>query len=109
MENLTHEVPSILHASPTVHACTQCGRPEREFSKSCYTHAVEKLVGLAKLDSDRKVATQADLDLLANWALVANWSEEKRYHRIDRTEAEARYAAITEPVHGALPWIKTHW
>ena len=25
--------------------------PDKEFSKNCYTHAVEKLVGLAKLDA----------------------------------------------------------
>ncbi len=83
--------------------------PDKEFSKNCYTHAIEKLVDLAKLGAARKAATHADADLTANWALAGTWSEEKRYHRIDRTEAEALHAAIADPVHGVLPWIKTHW
>jgi len=81
--------------------------PDKEFSKNCYTHAVEKLVGLAELDGARKTAADADPDLLANWVLVRDWSEEKRYHRIDKTEAEALYAAIADAAHGVLPWIKT--
>jgi len=48
--------------------------PDKEFSKNCYTHAVEKLVGLAKLDGARRTATDADPDLLTNWALAQDWS-----------------------------------
>jgi HEPN domain len=83
--------------------------PDKEFSKKCYTHAVEQLVVLAKLNGVRKTATDADPDLLASWGLARDWSEEKRYHRIDKTEAEALYAAIADAVHGVLPWIKTQW
>jgi hypothetical protein len=83
--------------------------PDKEFSRNCYTHAVEKLVVLAKLDSARKTAMDADPDLLANWAVARDWSEEKRYHQIDRTEAETLYTAIANLSHGVLPWIKTQW
>ena len=83
--------------------------PDKEFSKNCYTHSIEKLVALARLENSRKTATDADPDLLTNWALARDWSEEKRYHRIDKTEAEALYAAIADAVHGVLPWIKTQW
>ncbi len=81
----------------------------KEFSKNCYTHAVEKLVGVAKLEGARKAAMDSDPDLLSNWALVRDWSEEKRYHRIDKTEAETLYTAIADAIHGVLPWIKTQW
>lgn len=74
-----------------------------------YTQAVKKLVELAKLDDARKIATDADPDLLTNWVLTQDWSEEKRYHRIDRSEAEALYIAIADDAHGVLPWIKTQW
>jgi HEPN domain-containing protein len=83
--------------------------PDKEFSKNCYTHAVEKLVGLAKLDGARKVATDADPDLLTNWVVTRDWSEEKRYHRVAKDEAEALYAAIADAAHGVFPWIKTQW
>jgi HEPN domain-containing protein len=83
--------------------------PEREFSRNCYTHDVEKLVGLAKLDGVLKIAMHADRSLWNNWELAEDWSEEKRYHRIEKSEAEALYAAITDPAHGVLPWIISHW
>lgn len=83
--------------------------PDKEFSKNCYTHAIEKLVAVAKLEGQRKSATDADPDLLANWVDVRDWSEEKRYHRINKTEAEVLYDAIADSVHGVFTWIKTQW
>ncbi len=83
--------------------------PEKEFSKSCYTHAIEKLVGLAKLEVALKNATDADPDLLANWMLTPDWSEEKRYHRVEQGEAESLYNAISDASHGVTPWIKTRY
>jgi len=83
--------------------------PEKGFTNDCYTHAVGKLVKLAKLKDAQKIATDADPDLLANWTLAEAWSEEKRYHRIDKHEAEDLYTAIADAAHGVLPWIKTQW
>ena len=83
--------------------------PDKEFSKNCYTHSIEKLVALAKLDGERKAATDADPALQTNWGLALGWSEEKRYHRIDKSEAEALYSAVADSAHGVLPWIKTNW
>ena len=51
----------------------------------------------------------ADPDLETNWLLVQGWSEEKRYHRIDKVEAEELYTAISDGTHGVFPWIKTQW
>jgi HEPN domain-containing protein len=83
--------------------------PDKEFSRNCYTHSLEKLVALAKLDDALKTATKADPSLLTNWALAREWSEEKRYHLIDKAEAEAFYAAVADAAHGVFPWIKTQW
>lgn len=83
--------------------------PDKDFSKNCYTHAVETLVGLAKPDGPRKTATDADPLLQRNWELAKDWSEQKRYHRIDKVEAEALYTAIADGEHGVLPWIKAQW
>lgn len=83
--------------------------PDKELSRNCYTHSVVKLAGLSKLDGELMTATDADPDLLANWALARDWSEEKRYHQIDKTEAEALYSAIADDAHGVFPWIKTYW
>ena len=83
--------------------------PDRDFSKNCYTHVIETLVKLAKLDEALKLAMDTDRYLFNNWTTVRDWSEQKRYHRIDKTEAEALYAAIADDTHGVLPWIKTQW
>lgn len=83
--------------------------PDREFSKNCYTHSIEKLVSLAKLDSARLTATTANPNLAANWVLARDWSEEKRYHQIDQVEAEALYTAVADLAHGVFVWIKTRW
>lgn len=83
--------------------------PDKEFSKNCYTHVIETLVKLAKRDEALKLAMDTDPDLRKHLGIVKDWSEQKRYHRIDKTEAEALYAAIADDTHGVLPWIKTQW
>ena len=83
--------------------------PDKEFSKSCYTHTIESLVSLAKLTGPRKTATDADPHLKRNWGLAKDWTEQKRYHRIDKSAAEVLYTAIADGEHGVLPWIKTQW
>jgi hypothetical protein len=57
----------------------------------------------------RKVALDVDPDLLSNWNLTRDWSEEKRYHRISKVEAEELYSAISDGEHGVLSWIKSQW
>lgn len=41
------------------------------------------------------------------WELTRDWSEDKRYHRIDK--AEALRAAVADAAHGVFPWIKAQW
>ena len=83
--------------------------PDKRFSENCYTHDVRKLIVVAKLESLWDAA-RADNPILAeNWLLAVNWSEQKRYHRISRIEAEELYAAIVDDEHGVFPWFKTHW
>lgn len=83
--------------------------PDKDFSKHCYTHAIEKLVSLAKLEAARTSATDVDPALLTNWTLARDWTEEKRYHRISEREARTLYTAVADQGHGVLPWLKTQW
>ena len=83
--------------------------PTLMFSKDSYTHAIAKLVTLARLDGSLKAARDADPLLMANWSVALAWSEQKRYHRIDQNQAEALYIAIADDAHGVFPWIKTRW
>ena len=83
--------------------------PDKEFSRNCYTHSVEKLVELAKLEVVWKIAMNAERAFEANWTTVKDWSEVKRYHVINKAEAEALYIAVADSTHGVLPWLKTNW
>jgi hypothetical protein len=81
------------------------GYPDKDFALKCYTHDLEKLLDLAGL----KTALLADASLQLCWAVVKDWSEQTRFERKNRAEAQGLYDAIAEPAHGVLPWIKTHW
>jgi len=80
--------------------------PMKDFSRDCYTHSIEKLLVVAKLAELRKLATDVGPLLSTNWALLNNWSEEKRYHFILKSEAEELVNAIADADHGVLTWIK---
>ncbi len=84
--------------------------PDRDFATKCYTHKVEQLVVQAGLQTDFQAACNANPDLNLNWTVVKDWDERSRYER-KRTRADAQglYDAITDPVHGVLPWIKSRW
>ena len=79
--------------------------PDKDLATKCYTHDVDKLVELAGL----RPRLQADTALMTNWTIVRDWSEQARYERKTRAEAQALYDAIVDPTHGVLPWIKSHW
>lgn len=83
--------------------------PKKDFSKDCYTHSVEALVGLAEMRPARAAATAVDSTLSDNWALVKDWSEQARYCRFTEAEARALYDSIADATHGVLSWIKTQW
>ncbi len=78
-------------------------------AKECFTHKLNVLVKLAglrpRLDADMAV----DLDLEANWAIGCAWTEASRYEFHTKDEAETFFEAVTNPAHGVLPWIRTHW
>jgi HEPN domain-containing protein len=83
--------------------------PEKKFSENCWTHAIVRLLGLAKLDESLRIDSAADPDLQANWSTAQDWSEEMRYHEVDESEARNLYRAIADDDHGVFPWIKARW
>ncbi|HXJ96507.1 MAG TPA: HEPN domain-containing protein [Terriglobia bacterium] len=102
--------------------------PDKTLINDLYTHNLMKLLGLADLQVEYKVAI-ANKQFAANWDVVKNWSEEARYKTLGRLQvtnaqpppkigpqggtAEERalelYNAITNPRYGVLPWLKKFW
>jgi HEPN domain-containing protein len=81
--------------------------PKPKFIHDDYSHEIERLVKIAGLAAQRDAYAAADPNLVANWAVVKDWTEESRYER--RAQAQQRIAAITDAAHGVLPWIKRRW
>ncbi len=82
---------------------------DRKFSERCYTHNFVELLELTGLKPFWKVARDADPEFFKNWKSAIAWSEQKRYYRIPKREANKLYHAIADDTHGVLQWIRTHW
>jgi hypothetical protein len=83
--------------------------PDRKFVADCYTHDLGTLVKSAGLRLELDRAVTGDPDLSSRWSVVQAWDESSRYDRKTGTKAQDLIEAITDPQHGVLPWIKTHW
>ena len=82
--------------------------PDKKTVMDSYTHDLEKLVKVAKLDTQLK-SLLSDNVFSVGWLIVKDWSEESRYQTHDRQKARAIYEAITDPNHGVLQWLQQHW
>ncbi|MEG4811637.1 HEPN domain-containing protein [Microcoleus sp. F8-D3] len=82
--------------------------PDKKTVMDSYTHDLEKLVKVAKLEKQLKSLLN-DPDFSLRWSTVKDWSEESRYQTHNRQESLDIYSAITDPNHGFLQWLQQHW
>lgn len=84
--------------------------PNKKIVNDSYVHDLDKLFKLSGLDIQFQTARNADSALEVNWAVVKDWSEQKRYDPlISQVEAQELYNAVGDVNSGVLTWIKTHW
>ena len=83
--------------------------PDKKTVNASYSHCLKDLVKVAGLDLALDQEMKRDPDFAVNWAVVKDWSEESRYEKHTKKEAQALYSAITNKEHGVLRWIKQHW
>jgi hypothetical protein len=84
--------------------------PERKLVNSFYTHKLDELVAISRLEEEFEVRVGREPRFAANWATVSEWNESVRYD-ILKAEARARglHRAITEQEFGIFPWLRTRW
>jgi hypothetical protein len=82
---------------------------DRKYAEKCWTHDLEELVKLARLDESLGLAVAANPALERNWLIVKEWSELSRYRRTPHHEAKRLYRAITDNADGMMTWITNHW
>jgi hypothetical protein len=81
--------------------------PEKEKVVASYTHKLDPLLRLAGLENAMHAAAS---QVRLNWAIVKDWSEQKRYDlSISQQEAKDLLSACTARRYGILPWLKTEW
>jgi hypothetical protein len=83
--------------------------PDKSLAHESYSHDLDKLVRLAKLNSELEAATRVNTRLEASWDLAKSWTEKSRYSVRTKNEAEAIIDAIARRKDGVLAWIKQRW
>ena len=83
--------------------------PDKDLGRNVHTHRLDDLLGFAGLRNELRDASQQDPQLATNWAIAANWSETVRYYGATVQDAEELIAAVDDPQHGILEWIKQRW
>ena len=82
--------------------------PDKKTVMDSYTHDLEKLIKVAKLDKELKSLLN-DPNFSLRWSMVKDWSEESRYQTHNRQKALDIYSAITDPSNGVLQWLQQHY
>jgi hypothetical protein len=79
-------------------------------SRRKFAEAVEQLLNLSGVKSEKEKRAKSDPAFEINWNTVNRWSEDARYE-LGTTEAIARdmYEAVTNGASGVLPWLKPQW
>lgn len=83
--------------------------PDKDTVNGSYVHSPAKLVKTAGLRRQLDEEAAADGTFEQNWSIVKDWSENSRYQKHTRQEAQALYEAIVDNRHGVLQWIRRHW
>lgn len=84
--------------------------PDRTIVTDFYTHKLDKLLNISGAKATLEARAAADPQFESSWHTVRDWSETARYDH-STTEAEARemLLAVTDPLSGVLPWLRTLW
>lgn len=82
--------------------------PDKKTVMDSYTHDLEKLVKVAKLDKELKSLLD-DPNFSLRWSMIKDWSEESRSQTHSKKKALDIHLAITDPTHGVLQWLQQHY
>ncbi|HYM13043.1 MAG TPA: HEPN domain-containing protein [Bryobacterales bacterium] len=74
-----------------------------------YVHDLAKLLESAGLGARLREEAASNERFEANWATAKDWTEEARYGARDQQQAEALLAAVGDPQHGVLQWLRKYW
>jgi hypothetical protein len=82
--------------------------PDKKLINSIYVHDLNALVKLAGLEPALEDAKRSS-EFEANWEIVKDWSETKRYEIIGLDVAQHFLNAAPNETIGVYPWIASKW
>jgi len=69
-----------------------------------------KLLNISGVKAAHDAEQRTNRAFATNWAVVKDWSEERRYrHSTNEEVVRNFYDAVTDPEDGVLPWLKKQW
>ena len=84
--------------------------PDKTVVNDFYTHRLDKLLGISGVKAALESKTSTDAAFQVNWNTVRDWNESDRYdHSITEAKARDILVAVSDPISGVLPWLKTQW
>lgn len=84
--------------------------PDLKTVQESHQHNLVKLLAVTDLKRDFEEVTKRDRVFEANWAVVKDWSEQKRYElNVSEKSARDLIEAIIDPDHGVLSWLQKFW
>jgi len=82
----------------------------RKVVENAWSHDFTKLVGVAGLQDQFRLARNTDAVLHVNWNEIDGWSEDSRHESKKGSQAaENLITAVSDPDHGVLACIKRYW
>jgi HEPN domain-containing protein len=83
--------------------------PDKTLATRSYTHDLAELVKAADLADELGIERKTNKPFEVMWKVALLWSEQSRYGRHTRSQAEELHKAVTHPDYGVLQWIKRYW
>ncbi|MGH9945673.1 MAG: DNA-binding protein [Pyrinomonadaceae bacterium] len=84
--------------------------PDKNFASSVYVHDLNKLLKASNLEQKFQKDVKNNATLEINWAIVKDWSEQKRYSAgVSEQEAIDFHSAVLSKSNGVLTWLQKRW
>jgi HEPN domain-containing protein len=83
--------------------------PDKKIVNDSYTHDLEKLVRVAKLEGALNASQAQSSEFEENWEIVKAWSEESRYEHCSEDDAKEFLFAIDDVKSGVFAWLQHYW
>ena len=84
--------------------------PDKDTVLQSYSHNLVNLLKVAGLEPVLDAAMKGDINLAANWAIVKDWKEDRRYNASTvSTDTKQLIDAVGDPTSGVLQWLIQRW